>query len=73
MTLSRLITWMAGVSAISIQALPPFERLRLAHECRRLLRAADPPVLPPRAPMDATPRRPRSGVLADLLDGRGRQ
>jgi hypothetical protein len=30
MTLSRLITWMAGVSAISIQALPPFERLRLA-------------------------------------------
>jgi hypothetical protein len=70
MTLSRLITWMAGISEIAIRALPPFERLRLAHECRRLLRAADPPVLPPRAPpVDATPRRPRSGVLADLADG----
>ena len=68
MMLSRLITLMGGISEISIRALPGFERLRLAHECRRLLRAADPPVLPPRvrrSPM----RRPRSGVLAALDEG----
>lgn len=69
MTLSRLITWLSGVSAISIRALPPVERLRLANECRRILLAADPPVMPPRVPSTAIPRRPRSGVLADLADG----
>ena len=66
--LSRLITIMMGVSLQSVRALPPFERLRLAHECRRLLLAADPTVLPQRvrrSPM----RRPRSGVLAALGDG----
>jgi hypothetical protein len=62
-TISRLITWMAGVSEIAIRALPAFERLRLAHECRRLLRAADPPVLPRRVTSD---RRLRSGVLTAL-------
>jgi hypothetical protein len=66
--LTRLITIMAGVPEIAIRALPPFERMRLANECRRLLRAADPPVLPPRVPTEAT-RRPRSGVLALLADG----
>jgi hypothetical protein len=69
MTLTRLITLMGGVSEVAVRGLRPFERLRLAHECRRLLRAADPPVLPPRVPTDATPRRPCSGVLADLADG----
>jgi hypothetical protein len=69
MMLSRLITLMAGISEISIRALPPFERLRLANECRRLLRAADPPALPPRLTPDARPRRARSGVLALLEDG----
>jgi len=49
--------------------VPPFERMRLANECKRLLRAADPPVLPPRVPSDGTPRRPKSGVLAELRDG----
>ena len=68
MTLSRLITWMAGVSEIAVRALPPFERMRLANECRRLLRAADPPVRPPRvAPV--LPQQPSSGVLAELRDG----
>jgi hypothetical protein len=69
MTLSRLITWLSGVSEISVRALPPFERLRLANECRRLIRAADPPVRPPRAPLAASARRPSCGVLADLADG----
>jgi hypothetical protein len=69
MTLSRLITLMSGIGEIAIRALPPFERLRLANECRRLLRAADPPVLPPRAATDTMTRRPRSGVLARLEDG----
>ena len=70
MMLSRLITLMTGVSEISIRALPPFERARLANECRRLLRAADPPVRPPRVPTNAVLRRDhRSGVLALLEDG----
>jgi hypothetical protein len=70
MTITRLITWMAGVSAIAVQALPPFERMRLANECKRLLRAAEPPVPPPRAPTDTVPKRPRSvGILADLAAG----
>jgi hypothetical protein len=67
-TITRLITLMSGIGEIAVRALPPFERLRLANECRRLLRAADPPVLPPRVPSDA-PRRPRSGVLALLENG----
>jgi hypothetical protein len=68
MTITRLITWMAGVSEIAIRALPPFERLRLANECRRLLRAADPPVLPPRvAPRSDAPRV--VGVLSALNNG----
>jgi hypothetical protein len=69
MMLSRLITIMAGVSEVAIRALPPFERLRLARECQRLLRAADPPVLPPRAPTVAAQKRPTVGVLAELADG----
>jgi hypothetical protein len=67
MTLTRLITWMAGISEIAIRALPPVERLRLASECRRLLRAADPPALPPRAQTDGDV--PRVGVLSDLNRG----
>jgi hypothetical protein len=67
--LSRLITLLGGVSEIAVRALPPFERARLAAECRRLLRAADPPVLPPRVPSDGAPRRLKSGVLAELHDG----
>jgi hypothetical protein len=69
MTLSRLISWMSGVSEVSIRALPAFERLRLANECRRILLAADPPVLPPRAPTSAASMRPKSGVLGALADG----
>jgi hypothetical protein len=66
---NRIITMMTGLTDYQVRGLPPFERARLANECRRLLRAADPPVLPPRVPTDATPRRPRSGVLALLEDG----
>jgi hypothetical protein len=69
MTITRLITWMAGISEIAIRALPPFERLRLANECRRLLRAADPPALPPRVPAAAITRELPTGVLADLRNG----
>jgi hypothetical protein len=70
MMLTRLITILMGVSPHAVRALPPLERMRLAHECRRLLLAADPPVLPPRAPADAVPKQPRSvGILADLADG----
>jgi hypothetical protein len=74
MTLSRLISWMSGVSEVSIRALPAFERLRLATECRRILLALEPPVLPSRASTTATPRpQPKCGILYELRDGRGRQ
>jgi hypothetical protein len=63
MTLSRLITWMTGISGVAIRALPPAERARLAEQCFRLLRECDV----------APPRQPKSGVLSDLQDGRGRQ
>jgi hypothetical protein len=59
----------AVASSMARAMVPPFERMRLANECKRLLRAADPPVLPPRVPSDGTPRRPKSGVLAELRDG----
>jgi hypothetical protein len=68
MMLTRMITLLAGVSGQQVRALPPFERLRLAHELRRLLQFADPTPLPPRVP-PAIPSRPRSGVLALLADG----
>jgi hypothetical protein len=66
---SRIVTLMTGITVFQVRAMPPVERLRLAHECRRLLLIADPPVRAPRVATDATPRRPRSGVLADLADG----
>jgi hypothetical protein len=65
---SRIVTLMSSLTSFQVRGMPPLERLRLAHECRRLLLAAEP-VLPPRAPGDATPKRTRSGVLADLADG----
>jgi hypothetical protein len=65
---SRVITLMSSITAFQVRALPPLERLHLAHECRRLQLAAEPPVLPPRVPLDL-PRRPTSGVLAELHDG----
>jgi hypothetical protein len=60
MTLSRLITWMCGVSPRAVEALPPFEKAQLAAQCRRLLSAAEAP--PP----------PKAGLLAELRDPRGR-
>jgi hypothetical protein len=70
---SRIVTLMSSITSFQVRALPPVERLRLVQECRRLLLLADPPPLPPRAPTDAVSRQPRSGVLAELTDGRGRQ
>jgi hypothetical protein len=78
MSLTRLITWMSGVSAISIRALPPMERLRLANECRRLLMAAEPQAVAPRGTGDAEVERTvaaareaaePAGVLARLQNG----
>jgi hypothetical protein len=78
MSLSRLITWMSGVSAIAIRALPPVEQLRLATECRRLLRAAEPQAAAPKATSDADIERAidaareaaePAGVLARLRNG----
>jgi hypothetical protein len=66
---SRIVTLMTSITSFQVRAMPPVERLRLAHECRRLLLIADPPVLPPRVTPETTPRRPRSGVLACLADG----
>jgi hypothetical protein len=66
---SRIVTLMTGLSSFQVRGMPPLERLRLAHECRRLLLAAEPPVVPPRVPSEARPRRARSGVLAALQDG----
>ncbi|HEY1246207.1 MAG TPA: hypothetical protein VGF29_15380 [Hyphomicrobiaceae bacterium] len=56
---SRIITMMAGLTPFQVRALPPVERLRLAHECLRLLQACE--VAPP---------APKTGVLADLENGR---
>jgi hypothetical protein len=58
MTLSRLITLLSGIGAPAVRALPPVERLRLAHECLRLLQACD----------IAPPRQPPGGVLAELRE-----
>ena len=57
MSLTRLITWMSGVSEIAIRALPPVERLRLAHECRRLLVAAEPQPAAPKGLVQRTQAR----------------
>jgi hypothetical protein len=65
---SRIVTLMTSLTRFQVRGMPPLERIRLAHECRRLLLAAEPPVLPPRAPSDATLRR-STGVLAELRDG----
>jgi hypothetical protein len=54
MTLYRLITWMSGIPECAVRGLAPVERLRLAHECRRLLRAAEPPA-EPQAALPTTP------------------
>jgi hypothetical protein len=78
MSLTRLITWMSGVSEIAIRALPPVERLRLAHECRRLLVAAEPQPAAPKVIRDAEIERTvdaaretaePAGVLARLKNG----
>jgi hypothetical protein len=67
---SRIVTLMSSMTSFQVRGMPPFERLRLAQECRRLLLICEPPIMPPRAPpVDTTPRRPRSGILADLADG----
>jgi hypothetical protein len=66
---SRIITLMSGLTSFQVRGMPPLERLRLAQECRRLLLAAEPPVLPPRVLSEARPKRVRSGVLAALQDG----
>jgi hypothetical protein len=70
MSLTRLITWMSGVSEIAIRALPPVERLRLAHECRRLLVAAEPQPAAPKVIRDAEIAGPaqerREGTMSEV-------
>jgi hypothetical protein len=66
---SRIVTLMSSITSFQVRALPPVERLRLAHECRRLMLIVDPPLPQPRVATEPAPRRPRSGVLADLADG----
>ena len=65
----KIIALLTGFSDFQVRGMTPVQRLLLAAQCRRLLRAADPPVLPPRVPTGAMLRRPRSGVLALLEDG----
>jgi hypothetical protein len=61
---------MMSLTSFQVRGMLPLERMRLAHECRRLLLAAEPPVLPPpRVPSDGKSRRPTSGVLAELRNG----
>ena len=64
----KIIALLTGFSEFQVRGMTPVQRLLLAAQCRRLLRAADPPVLPPRVPPAAMLRR-RSGVLALLEDG----
>jgi hypothetical protein len=66
---SRIVTLMTSLTSFQVRGMPPLERMRLAHECRRLLLAAEPPVVPPRVPSEARPGRARSGVLSALHDG----
>ena len=66
---SRIITLMSGLTSFQVRAMPPLERMRLAQECRRLLLAADPLLVPPRTPTEVAPKQPCSGILADLRDG----
>jgi hypothetical protein len=57
-TLRRLITIMTGVDERAVQALPQAERIALARECLRLLRATG-----------LTPPAPKGGILGDLHGG----
>jgi hypothetical protein len=59
MTLRRLITIMTGIDDRAVQALPPAERVALARECLRLLRATG-----------LTPPAPKGGVLGELHSGK---
>jgi hypothetical protein len=61
----RLIAALWALSREQIDALPPAERRRLVEALDHALRIAKGE--------DAVVARARSGVLADLRDGRGRQ
>ena len=59
MTVTRLITLLTALPDYAVRSLPPVERHQLARECLRLLRAAE-----------IEPPPPRSGILADLKQGK---
>lgn len=57
----RIVAGFAALTTADVEALPPAERRRLADVCRHWAAIAEP-----------KPPAPRSGVLAQLHDGRGR-
>jgi hypothetical protein len=59
--LSKIDALLAGVTRAEIQAMPPAYRQRLAQVLRHIADLADPP---------ERRERPKTGVLADLHDGK---
>jgi hypothetical protein len=57
MTTARLITYLTALPDYAVRSMPMAERVALARECLRLLRAVELAAPPPKA-----------GVLAELRD-----
>jgi hypothetical protein len=60
--IDRVTALLEAVGSQAVDALSPAERQRLADGCRRVLQLAEP-----------KPAPPKTGVLADLRNGRGSQ
>jgi hypothetical protein len=56
---SRIVTLLTALTDYQVRAMPPVERAQLAAQCKRLLNAAEP-----------QPVAPKAGVLGDLKEGR---
>jgi hypothetical protein len=60
-SIQKIDALMAGITRAEIQAMPPAYRQRLAQVLRHIADLADPP---------ERRERPKTGVLADLHDGK---
>jgi hypothetical protein len=63
-SLARTVTkLLAGMTRYRLAGLSPADRAALLRECQRVVKEI----------MDDARTAPRTGILADLTDGRGRQ
>jgi hypothetical protein len=70
---SRLTALLTSLTPDQVQALPPAARQLLSDQLQRVHRMIDGARIVNGARKATAPMSPRSGVLADLHDGRGRQ